>query len=873
MGLTFDTRHGTAGLLERDDALALLAEALNEARLGFGRVVLIGGEAGAGKTSLVRAFCARLEPHTRVLAGACDALSTPRPLGPLLDVATECDALADALADAVQPSEVFAVLRDELGESSVLVIEDLHWGDEATFDVLRLLCRRMDVPSLVIGTYRDDSLHRDHPMRTLLGDLATAAAVDRLALGPLSAAAVGQLAVGYGIDDAALYARTGGNPFFVAQVLAAGGEGVPPTVRDAVLGRVSGLSKPALEVLEAVALALPRSEPWLLEAVLADGTRHIDECLASGLVTADDDVVAFRHEIARAAVEDATPSTRRLELQRRILGALLERGAGEVDPARLAHHAEAAGDTVACLEFAVAAAVRANATGAYREAAAQYARALNAGGATLSAGRRAELLEGRSRACYLADDQLEAIQVVREAIASRREEGSPGREARDLTELSSYLFCRGHLGEAQEALDEATRLIAGLEESSEAAFVAAHRSMSTWIGGDPAGGAEIARQAREMALRSGDARTAVTALVGLATIELRRDPDVGVGLMVEAIAEAEAIGFTEQHARALNNLGGFGLAPPHHALADTYLPQAIEFCAAHNEDLWHINALAYAARNALDRGRWSEAADFAERLLHDPRESPAPHHEALVVLALVRARRGDPGAGAALDEAAAVGVPPEEVDVHVDLAAARAEVAWLEQRPAVVDEVTSATLAAALARGDTGAAVRLLFWRRLAGLEAAPIAAGGPQALALAGNWVAAAAEWAQTGFPYEASLALLATSDEKALREALETLQELGALPASQLAAKRLRGLGVRRITRGPRKATRENAAGLTARESEVLALVAAGHRNAQIAEQLFLSRRTVDHHVSALLRKLEADSRVEAVATARRRGLVEDR
>ena len=121
-------------------------------------------------------------------------------------------------------------------------------------------------------------------------------------------------------------------------------------------------------------------------------------------------------------------------------------------------------------------------------------------------------------------------------------------------------------------------------------------------------------------------------------------------LMLEAIAEAESTGFTEQHARALNNLGGFGLAPPHHAFADTYLPQAIEFCAAHNEDLWHINALAYAARNALDRGRWAEAADFAERLLQDPRESPWPHHEALVVLALVRARRGDPGADAALDD-------------------------------------------------------------------------------------------------------------------------------------------------------------------------------------------------------------------------------
>ena len=159
-----------------------------------------------------------------------------------------------------------------------------------------------------------------------------------------------------------------------------------------------------------------------------------------------------------------------------------------------------------------------------------------------------------------------------------------------------------------------TRLVAGLEESSEVAFVGAHRSMSAWIDGDPAGGAEIARQAREMALRCGDARTAVTALVGLATIELRLDPDAGLALMLEAIAEAESTGFTEQHARALNNLGGFGLAPPHHAFADTYLPQAIEFCAAHNEDLWHINALAYAARNALDRGRWAEAADFADRV-------------------------------------------------------------------------------------------------------------------------------------------------------------------------------------------------------------------------------------------------------------------
>ena len=190
-----------------------------------------------------------------------------------------------------------------------------------------------------------------------------------------------------------------------------------------------------------------------------------------------------------------------------------------------------------------------------------------------------------------------------------------------------------------------------------------------------------------------------------------------------------------------------------------------------------------------------------------------------------------------------------------------------------MDEATGATLEAALGRGDIAAASRLLFWRRLAGLEATPVAADGPYARSVAGQWAAAADEWARTSFPYEASVARLETSDEKSLRHALEILQELEALPASQLAARRLRALGARGITRGPRKATRENAAGLTPRESEVLTLVAAGYRNAQIADQLFLSRRTVDHYISALLRKLDAGSRVEAVAAARQLGLLQDR
>jgi len=862
MGLAFDTRRSREELLERDEALAMLAEALTEARLGHGRIVLVGSEAGAGKTTLVRAFCGMVDARLRVLAGACDALSTPRPLAPLLDVATECAALAGAMRIGAQPADVFEALRLELAEQpTVLVLEDVHWGDEATFDVLRLLARRMDVPALVVATYRDDGLDRNHPLRVLIGDLATANAVSRLSLGALSAAAVAQLSVGHAVDPRDLYERTGGNPFFVAQVLASGETGVPPTVRDAVLARASALSDDALEVLEAVALALPRAEPWLLEAVAGDRVALVDDCVATGLVTWDEDAVAFRHELARAAVEDAMPPTRRIAMQRRILAALCAAPTDEIDAARLAHHAEAARDVEAVLEFAPRAAVRACSTGAYREAAAQYARALRVGGATLPPQRRAELLEGRSRACYLADDQVEAIEVVREAIECRREQSAPAHEARDLTELSSYLVCRGLLEDARETMDAATRLVDGADESAELAFVDAFRAVMSWLGGDPDAAVGLAWSARELALRMGDRRTAVNSLVTVGSVELGRDPSRGRELLEQAVEEGRAAGYSEQVARALNNLGAHGATAPDPELADLYLPRALEYCLANSEDLWRINVLAVAARNALDRGRWTEAADFAEQLLQDPRESPWPHHEALIVLALVRARRGDPGADAALDEATAVQVPPDDSEVHLDLAAARAEVAWLEQRP---DDVETATT-------SMPGAARLSFWRALAGLEREPATdASGAYALALAGTWNEAAAEWERGSFPYEAALARMETNDEASLRQALQTFQELGALPAAQLAARRLRALGAKGVTRGPRRATRENAAGLTPRECEVLELLAEGRRNAEIAQQLFLSRRTVDHHVSALLRKLEAGSRVEAIASAQRLGLV---
>jgi DNA-binding CsgD family transcriptional regulator len=860
--------------LERDHELTALRKWLAEVREERrGRLSLVGGEAGVGKTVLVRSFCDEYRRSVRVLWGACDALFTPRPLGPLLDIAGSTrGALEELVESGAKPYEVAAELILELGRRAptILVLEDVHWADEATLDVLRILGRRAEtIPALVLATYRDDELDHVHPLRLVLGELTGAGSVVRMKLVPLSPAAVAQLAEPHDVDADELYRTTGGNPFFVTEALATGDEEIPQTVRDAVLARVARLSDGARFLLKAVAVVPPQAELWLLQALAGDGAAHLDECLSSGMLSPQSQAVAFRHELARLAVEESLPPNRRLALHQLALAALSEPPKGGPDLARLAHHAEAAGDAEAVLRFAPAAAGRAAALGAHREAAAQYARALRSAD-SLPLEARAELLERRSYECYLIDQSDEAVSALRKALDCHRKVGDLRSEGAALCALSRRLWCAGGNAEATCIAREAVSLLERLPPGRELAMAYSTVSSDYMNAEDAEEAIFWGTQALGLAERLDDTETLVHALNNIGTIESLRGLPEGIEKLERSLRLAQQAGLEEHVGRAFIHLAWVFARTRRYDLADR-VDAGIEYCSEHGLDLWWLYVLAYRARADLDRGRWAEAAEATSFVLRHPRSALLLRILALAVLGLVRARRGDPGYRRLLDEALELARLAGDLQHVAPVAVARAEVAWLEGDRAAVAKETEPLLELALRAEASWVTGELAFWRWQAGVrEEIPTGAAEPYALQMQGDWKRAAELWTKIGCPYESALALAQAGDDETLRRALDELQALGARPAATIVARRLRERGARGLPRGPRSATRKNSANLTPRELGVLELVAQGLPNAEIAKRLFLAEKTVDHHVSAILRKLAVRTRAQASADAVRLGLI---
>jgi DNA-binding CsgD family transcriptional regulator/tetratricopeptide (TPR) repeat protein len=860
--------------LERGDDLRALEGSLVAVReSNQGRLVLVSGEAGVGKTALISRFCQLQRGSVRVLWGACEPLLTPRPLGPLCDVAESTGGqLEELVMGGARPYEVASALIRELGERglTVLVLEDLHWADEATLDVVRLLGRRAgSLPVLVVASFRDDELDRAQQLRIVVGELA--GSPDRLKLAPLSPAAVSDLASQHGLDDRQLYGTTGGNPFFVTEVLGAGGERIPRTVRDAVLARAGRLSLPAQRLLQAVAVVPGRVELWLLEAIEGELAERLEECLAAGMLTAVDGGVAFRHELARLAIEASVAPDRARTLHHLALDALAGSPVAETDPARLAHHAEALRDREAVLRWAPRAAIRAAAAGAHREAADQYARALRFEH-DLPADTCAELLEGQANECFLTNDFDQAIVLLERALSLRRDLGDQRRVGDLLSSLARVVFTSGRTPDADALARDAVARLEPVGPIRELAHAYATRALLCSVLDDLDGTVSWGTSAIELAEGLGDTETLVHALNSVGTMLMCFGVAGGEEKLTRSLSLARTAGLDSEVGRAFNNLVSAAVDSRAYGLAERYVQEGIEYCEERGLELWRHQLLANLMRLESARGHWTPAVQLAERLVQ---VVPTPHGRicGLLTIGVMRARSGDPVGWELLDEALTLAEPTAEVQCIAPVATARAEVLWLEGRETEIEIATQSAFELALSRRTPWYAGELACWRWRAGArdELPAGMCAEPYALSIAGEWRRAADWWRDLGCPYEAALAVADADDLDALRQALSELHALGARRPAAIVARRLRARGVRGLPRGPRPRTRDNLAGLTGRELEVVALLADGLRNAQIADRLVVSERTIDHHVSAILRKLDAGTRGEAAATATRLALID--
>ncbi len=847
-------------LLERQAELVQLDQALADALSGRGRVVLVTGEAGIGKTTLVEHFVEKRPADLRLWWGGCEPLHVPRPYGPIHDIAAAVPELEAPLAQAADLAGLQRAFLSALERPTLVAIEDLHWADEATLALLRGIAPALaGRPVLLILTIRDDEQSIAPLLRSLLNVIDQAPTTSRIPLAPLTEQAVRTLAGADTTDTAALYTRTGGNPFFVTEALATPEGALPPSVRDAVLARANRLTRPARATLEAAAVIGPRVERWLLSSVSDANVPALQECQEAGLLLDQGEGLVFRHELARQAILESIPLTRTLNLHRQALTALSAQPESSEDWSRLAHHAVGAGDGDAIWRYAQEAGRQAAWARAHGAAVTWFEQAL-----AQASGRpepeAATLLDAYGQECDTVDRRVDAIAARERAAALWSTAGDQARLGNTLAQLAVLFQLVGRM---PDAIAANSRALAALETlAPNEALISAYNTQA-WLflgSGAAEAGSEVAQRAIALAEQMGSATDLprLTEVAGLC--ELNRDYARGIALLERSLKLALAHDLMTRAGNTYANLGSIYVDFHDFHKAAALQTEGMDF--ARKFELGSVYAFmeGWQAVLQVHRGEWSAAETSIESALRRPPPSPA-RGTALLALGRLRTRRGQPDAFQALDESLEIlqrqGFRQREGLIR----AARAEAAWEAGDHARLFVEVEAGLELALRHQQPWYVGELAYWAWRAGrVIALPAWTAQPYALQIAGAWREAATAWHDLGCPFEEARAR-ADGDPEARLAALEIFESLGALPAFQAVRRTLpmtEDLGA-----GP-EAIRAMA-DLTPRQAEVLSLVAAGLTNAEIASRLRLSVKTVDHHVAAILARLDVRNREEAVQRLR--------
>lgn len=870
-------------LIEREEALRLLSEAADRSVRARGEVLLVAGEAGIGKTSLLRHFVDNLPPLVGSAWGACDALFTPRPLGPLMDMAPalgpECQSLIRGGAEA---SDLFLGLIDAVerqNDGIVLVFEDAHWADNATLDLLKFLCRRiMALRALVIISFRDDEVGPDHPLTALIGDLPSRA-VTRVELSGLSPEGVQKLASQYHRTESGVHALTSGNPFFVTELLShpdGDDQNFPQSIRAAVQTRLTRLKPDEQQLIIALATVPHSVETRLLDLIDTDfGNLLGAACLSCGILDeAANGAVSFRHELARQAVLSTLTRKQLREVNARMLDILRRTSLAEDYCDLAAHFSTAADNAEAILHYAPLAAKHAAHLGAHQESAKHLANAL----------RFVDQAEPQVAAQLMEDWAYEAglaDQISDEVLAARKRaivlwRAAPrmdkvGHNYRWLWRLHWY---RGETEEAARAEQTALATLEAVPPSAELAMAYSTRSQIHFLNGRTGEAVEWGERALALAKQFDDVATQVHAMTNIGSAMLFANDASGKPFMEESLALARRHHLHEHAARVYTNFSEYAIFTRDFPLAEQLVSEGIAFDTRLTLDSWTYYLVGRQAQLRLDQGRLHDAETIARGVLAIDKLTVVMRMPALTVLAITRARMGAADADDLLQDALEKACALEEAQNIAPLRLCLIEQAYLQGKLDAARAECAAIAALGVDLLEPWHRDALALWMHRLAL---PIDTRitpdptGPIALEIAGDALAAAQAWEAMAVPFEAALSRLhvtGAGQANSLAQAIKDLEAIGADAGATYARRQALDLGIVHQTprrrRGPYRAARSHPLGLTAREVQTLQLIVDGASNREIAELVSRSQRTVEHHVSAILVKLNATNRMQAALRA---------
>jgi DNA-binding CsgD family transcriptional regulator/tetratricopeptide (TPR) repeat protein len=872
-------------LIERAEYLTTLHDKYKDMSAGEGHCIMLSGEAGIGKTALVRAFCQEHRHHAKVYVGTCDALFTPRPLAPVYDVIWqiwEDDWKKESPASAVRgqpgPAEDrsslftdFLQRFDQQPGPSLVVFEDIHWADEATIDFIKFLARRITrFRCLFILTWRDEEVPFGHPLKQLLGQLPPHL-FTRLQLPPLSRTAVENLAKTRGYRGEDVYGISGGNPFYVNEILASYSPGIPDNIKDTILSVFNRLDITTRQVCELLSVLPTGLETNYLEELEPQYATALASCLETKIILLKDNRLSFKHELYRRTIEYALSPFIRIQLNRRILTTFRERFEAGGETERIIHHAKNANDHPTVVQYAPVAARQAAALGAHVEAARLYHSAIE-----YYQGKDQDTLvtlyEPYAYECYLTNRMKEAIIYQQKVAAIWQEKGNPERLGDSLWFLSRLWWFDGNRRQAERFARQAVDTLADRPSSRPKAMAFSNMSHLKMLSDQTVECIHWGENAIRMAEELADEEILSHAYNNVGSVQMRVPAyrQKGLDLLKRSLDIALRRHFHEHAARAYTNIASNAIQLKDYQLATSILFEGIHYCEEVELDSWRTYMLSWKARLLLDTGHWTEASAIAEQLIRNETQASIVKILALVVLGTIRMRAGEADALPLLLEARTKAFESMELQRMLPALTALLEYEWITGQ-AILEKAAIECVIGLLSQGGTlRESSEFDFWLWKVRGQQVPLHAADERYRAdHPAITLETAAGWGRLGCPYEQALFLF-EGDDEAKRQAIAIVHRLGAGSVYEKMKLGMRSEGIRSIPRGSRKTTRDNPALLTERELGVLELLKEGLQNKEIGSRLYISAKTVDHHISAILFKLDVDSRTKAVREAIRRGIV---